>query len=82
VGLERGPLGQVSINKELLEKRSSGSGLENRLTAVGDQPRSPLDTPLSTKVGTKFRQQVAVVQSVQFAFRLKATEFVFVLNTS
>jgi hypothetical protein len=30
---------------------------------VGDPPRWPRDTPLSTKVGTKFRQ-VAVTQSV------------------
>jgi hypothetical protein len=31
---------------------------------------------LSTKVGTKFRRQVAVAQSVQFARGLWATEFV------
>jgi hypothetical protein len=30
----------------------------------GDPPRWPRDNPLSTKVGTKFRRQVAVVQSV------------------
>jgi hypothetical protein len=48
-----------------------------RLTTVGDPPCSPRDTPLSTKVGTKFRQQVAVVQSVYFVCGLKATEFVF-----
>jgi hypothetical protein len=29
-GLERGPLSLVIITEELLEKRSSGSGLENR----------------------------------------------------
>jgi hypothetical protein len=29
VGLERGPLSLVSINEELLERRSSVSGLEN-----------------------------------------------------
>jgi TRAP-type C4-dicarboxylate transport system permease small subunit len=34
------------------------------LTTVGDPPRWPRDTPLSTKVGTKFRRQVAVAQSV------------------
>jgi hypothetical protein len=28
---------------------------------MGDPPCWPHDTPLSTKVGTKFRQQVAVV---------------------
>jgi hypothetical protein len=36
VGLERGPLNLVRIIEELLEWKSSGSGLENRdLTAVG-----------------------------------------------
>jgi hypothetical protein len=30
VGLERGPLSQVSIFEELLERKSSDSGLENR----------------------------------------------------
>jgi hypothetical protein len=29
VGLERGPLNLVRINEELLERKSSGSGLEN-----------------------------------------------------
>jgi hypothetical protein len=35
-----------------------------RLTTVGDPPRWPRDTPLSKKVGTKFRRHVAVAQSV------------------
>jgi hypothetical protein len=34
------------------------------LSTVGDPPRWPRDTPLSTKVDTKFRRQVAVAQSV------------------
>jgi hypothetical protein len=34
------------------------------LATVGDSPRWPCDSPLSAKVGTKFRQQVAVAQSV------------------
>jgi hypothetical protein len=29
MGLERCPLGLVRINEELLERKSSGSGLEN-----------------------------------------------------
>jgi hypothetical protein len=33
------------------------------LTTVEDPPRWPHDTPLSTKVGTKFRRQVAVDES-------------------
>jgi hypothetical protein len=36
VGLERDPLSLVSTTEELLERKSSGSGLENRVTAVGD----------------------------------------------
>jgi hypothetical protein len=35
-----------------------------KLTTVGDPPRWPPDTPLSTIVDTKFRRQVAVAQSV------------------
>jgi hypothetical protein len=46
---------------------------------VRDPPRSPRDIPLSTKVGTKFRRQVAVDQLVYFARGIKATEFFFVL---
>jgi hypothetical protein len=49
-----------------------------RLTTVGDQPRWPHNTPLSTKVGTKFRRQVAAAQLVEFVSGLWATEFVFV----
>jgi hypothetical protein len=30
VGLERGPLSLVRIKEELFERKSSGSGLENR----------------------------------------------------
>ena len=38
VGLERGPLSLVSSIEELLESKSSGSGLENRdSTAVGNR---------------------------------------------
>jgi hypothetical protein len=35
VGLERGPLSLVSTIEELLEIKSSGSGLEIEITAVG-----------------------------------------------
>jgi hypothetical protein len=34
VGLERGPLSVVSTIEELLERKSSGSGLENENTAA------------------------------------------------
>jgi hypothetical protein len=39
VGLERGPLSLVSTIEELLERKSSDSGLETEITAVGDPPR-------------------------------------------
>jgi hypothetical protein len=35
VGLERGPLGPVSTTEELLERKSIGSGLENRYYGLG-----------------------------------------------
>jgi hypothetical protein len=52
-----------------------GRSRKLRLTIVGDPPRLPRDTPLSTKVGTKFRRQVTVAQSVWFARELRATEY-------
>jgi hypothetical protein len=54
VGMERGPLSLVSTTEELLGRKSSGSGLENRYAAVGYLPRWLRDTPLSAKVGTNF----------------------------
>jgi hypothetical protein len=51
VGLERGPLSLVNTTEELLERKSSGSGLENEITTVGI-PRA--DHPLSAKVDTNF----------------------------
>jgi hypothetical protein len=39
VGLERGPLSLVSTIEELLERKSSGSGLESRDYGRRDPPR-------------------------------------------
>jgi hypothetical protein len=50
----------MTIHITIVEPLASSSGLENRLTAVGDPLRWPYDTPPSTKVGTKFHWQVAV----------------------
>jgi hypothetical protein len=54
VSLERGPLSLVSTTEELLERKSSDSGTEIEITAVGDPPRWLRDTPLSAKVSTNF----------------------------
>jgi hypothetical protein len=44
VGLERGSLSLVRITEELLEWKSSGSGVENRINASRDPLRWPRDT--------------------------------------
>jgi hypothetical protein len=55
VGLERGPLSLVSTTEELLERKSSGSGLENRhYSRRGSAAMTTRHPPLSAKVGTKF----------------------------
>jgi hypothetical protein len=43
--------------------------------AVGIHHADHATTPLSTKLGTKIGRPVVVTQLVQFAHRLKATEF-------
>jgi hypothetical protein len=48
VGLERDPLSLVSTIKELLERRSNGSGLETEITAV-DVMRYNIDTIKNTE---------------------------------
>jgi hypothetical protein len=37
--LEQGPLSLVSTTEELLERKSSGPGLETKITAIGDPSR-------------------------------------------
>jgi hypothetical protein len=44
VGLERGPLSLVSTTEELLERKSSGSGLESREYGRRDPSRRPRGT--------------------------------------
>jgi hypothetical protein len=50
VGLERGPLSHVSTTEELLGRKSSGSGLENREYGRRDPSRWPRDTPYPQKL--------------------------------
>jgi hypothetical protein len=54
MGQERGPLSLVITTEELLERKSSGSDLENGDCGLGDSPRFLRDTPLSAEVGTNF----------------------------
>jgi hypothetical protein len=52
VGLERGPLSLVSTIEELLKRKSSGSGLENREYGSRDPSRRPR--------GTLYPQKLAI----------------------
>jgi hypothetical protein len=54
VGLERGPLSLVSTTEELLDKKSSGSCLENREYGRRDPSRCPRVTIYPQKVGNHF----------------------------
>jgi hypothetical protein len=71
------PRGGIIHNSEKGQIAPGIRSRKLRLTTVRDPPRWPRDSPLSAKVGIKFRQQVAVAQSIQFACGLKATECVF-----
>jgi hypothetical protein len=76
VGLERGPLSLVSAIEELLERKSSGSGLENRECGRRDPSRWSRDTLYPQKVApsspTSGGRSVGIVRS-----RTQATEFSF-----
>jgi hypothetical protein len=76
VGPERGPPGFVSTTKELLGKKNSGFGLENRDYGYRDPLRWPRDTLCPQKLAltppTSGGRSVGIVSS-----RTKATEFVW-----
>jgi hypothetical protein len=75
VGLERGPHSLVRIIEELLEWKSSGSGLENREYGRGNPLRWTRDTLYPPKLAltspTGGGRLVGIVR-----LRIKATEFV------
>jgi hypothetical protein len=58
VGLERGPLSLVSTIEELVGRKSSCSGLENREYGRRYLPNWLRDTMLSAKVGTNFADKL------------------------
>jgi hypothetical protein len=66
VGLERGPLSLVNTTEELLERNSSGSGLENREYGRGDLLHWPRDT--------LYPQKLALLVGI-VRLRTKTTEF-------
>jgi hypothetical protein len=74
VGLERGPLSLVSAIEELLERKSSGSGLESREYGRTDPSRWPCGTLYPQKLAlsspTIGGLSVGIVH-----FRTQATEF-------
>jgi hypothetical protein len=78
VGLERGPVSLVSIIEELLGRKSSGCGLENREYCRRDPSRWPRGTLYPQKLAltssTSGGRSVGIVRS-----RTQATEFSLVL---
>jgi hypothetical protein len=80
VGLERGPLSLVSTIEELLEWKSSGSGLENLDYGRRDLSRWPRCSLYPQKLAltspTSGDRLVGVARS-----RTQATEFSFLLTT-
>jgi hypothetical protein len=74
VGLERGPLSLVSTTEELLERKSSCSGLENREYGRRNSPRCPRGTlypqTLALTSPTSGGSSAGIVRS-----QTKATEF-------
>jgi hypothetical protein len=90
VGLERGPLSLVSTIKELLERNSSGSGLEIReygrkgsVTLTTRHPLHPQKLALTSQ--TIGGRSVGIVrsrtQAMEFFYRFNYNNFSFQLST-
>jgi hypothetical protein len=81
VGLERGPLSLVSTSEELLGRKSSGSGLENREYGHRKPSRSPRGTlypkTLALTSWTRGGRPVGIVRS-----RTTATEYIIYYHLS
>jgi hypothetical protein len=77
VGLEQGPLSLVSTTEELLERKSSGSGLENRDCSHRDLSWWPRVTLYPQKLAlTSLTSGVCLVGIVHS--RIKATELLII----
>jgi hypothetical protein len=77
VGLERGPLSLVSTTEEQLERKSSGSGLENREYGHRDPSRLPHGTLYPQKLA--LTSLTSSLSSVAVPSQTQATEFSFSL---
>jgi hypothetical protein len=79
VGLDRGPLRLVSTTEELFERKSSGSGLENRDYGRKNSPRWPRDTLYLQKLA--FTSSASIGRSIGIVRSLtKATELSLLIN--
>jgi hypothetical protein len=77
VGLERSPLSLVSTIEELLERHSSGSGLETEITAVGIR-HNDRTTQSNRKTWQEHRQE-EVARLVWFARGLRPRSYMLLL---
>jgi hypothetical protein len=76
MGLELGPLSLVSIIEELLERKSSGSGLESRDYGRRDPSRWPRDTLCPQKLALSSQTSGGLSVGI-FRSRTQAKEFGF-----
>jgi hypothetical protein len=77
VGLERGRLSLVSTTKELVETKSSGSGLENRNYGRKGSAALTMRHPSIRKSQHKLSRQAAVARLVWFASGFMPQSFFF-----
>jgi hypothetical protein len=54
----------VCMNEDVLERKVAAPVYNTEINGRKGSAALPHDTPLSTKVGTKFRRQISVAQSV------------------